>query len=64
MDTTETMVKFEVWHKNFNVDKKDNLLELPTEKALFGIFGIVDEEPINCRYVSEVENFMEMLNCV
>ena len=55
----ETLVKLEVWHKNYNLDKKDNLSEVPIEKAIFGIFGIVNEEPINCRYVDDTENLRE-----
>jgi hypothetical protein len=64
MEATETVVKFEVWHKDYNLDKKDNLNELPTEKAVFGIFGIVNEEPINCRYVGEAENLREAVKAI
>jgi hypothetical protein len=64
MDTTETIVKLEVWHKDYNLDKKDNLSEVPTEKAVFGIFGIVNEEPINCRYVAEAENLRDAVKDV
>ena len=56
--------KLEVWHKDFNLDKKDNLNEIPTEKAIFGIFGIVNEEPINCRYVSETDNLRDTVKDV
>jgi hypothetical protein len=59
METAENKVKIEVWHKDYNLDNKDNLNKVPTEKAVFGIFGIVNEEPINCRYVSEAENLRE-----
>ncbi len=59
MELTETLMRIEVWHKDFNLDKKDNLNELPTDKAVFGIFGIVNEEPINCRYIAEAENLRE-----
>ncbi len=64
METIENLVKFEIWHKDYNLDKKDNLKEVPTEKAVFGIFGIVDEEPINCRYVGEAENLREAVKNV
>jgi hypothetical protein len=54
-----SFVKMEVFHKDFNLDKKDNLNDIPTEEAVFGIFGIVNDEPINCRYVGEAENLRE-----
>ncbi len=59
MNTTEEIVKLEIWHKDYNLDKKDNLDEVPKEKAVFALFGIVDDEPINCRYISEAENLMD-----
>ena len=46
------------------MDKKDNLSELPTEKAVFGIFGIVNDEPINCRFIWETENLQEAVKDV
>jgi len=55
METTN-VVKIEVFHKDYNLDKKDNLSELPGEKVVFGIFAIVNEEAINCRYIGEIEN--------
>jgi hypothetical protein len=63
METLD-LVKFEVWHKDYNLDKKDNLSEVPIEKAVFGIFGIVNEEPINCRYVGETDNLREAIKDV
>jgi hypothetical protein len=53
---TESLVKSEVFHKDYNLDKKDNLNELPKEKVVFGIFAIVNEDPINCRYIDETDN--------
>ncbi len=46
----------EIWHADYNLQRRDNLSDLPVEKAVFGIFGIVDDEPVNCRYVGETEN--------
>ena len=59
MEATETLIRQEVYHKDYNLEKKDNLEELPEEKAVFGIFAIVDEKPINCRYISETENLQQ-----
>lgn len=51
--TKGKLVQTIIWHKHFNLEKKDNLAELPEEAAVFGIFAIVNDEPINCRYVGE-----------
>lgn len=59
MEATATIIRQEVYHKDHNLDKKDNLEELPEEKAVFGIFAIVDEKPVNCRYISETENLQQ-----
>lgn len=58
MDTTN-QVRLEVWHRDHNLDQKDNIQEIPAEAAVFGLFGIVDEEPVNCRYVGETTNLRE-----
>lgn len=59
MITKEVCSTLEIWHKDYNLEKKDNLSEVPTEKAVFAIFGIVGEAPVNCRYVNETENLRE-----
>jgi hypothetical protein len=56
MEAIQTLTKLEVWHKDYNLGKKHNLDSLPTEKAVFGLFAIVNDEPINCRYIGEAEN--------
>jgi hypothetical protein len=56
MQSTDTLVKLVIWHKDYNPDKKNNLDDVPGGKAVFGIFGIVNEEPVNCRFVGETEN--------
>ena len=53
---TSVISRLEVWHKDYNLEKYDNLNELPTEKAVFGLFASVNEEPVNCRYAGETEN--------
>lgn len=40
----------------YNLGQKDNLAAIPDQEAVFGIFGIVGEEPVNCRYVGEGDN--------
>jgi len=49
----------EVWHKDYNLDGKDNLQDLPAEKALFGIFAVVRSSPANCRYVAAADNLRQ-----
>ena len=56
METTVTLTRLEIWHKDHNLDKKDNLDDLPSERAVFGVFAIVDEEAVNCRYIGETAN--------
>ena len=52
----ENVVKIEIFHKEYNIDKKDNLDELPEEPAVFGIFAIIHEVPVHPRYVSSTDN--------
>ena len=59
METMTQPVQLEVWHARFNLDGKDNLQELPQESAVFGIFGIVHEAPVNCRYVASTDNLQQ-----
>ena len=55
------VVKLEIFHREFNIDKKDNLDELPDEPAVFGIFGIIHNTPIHPRYVGSTNNLREAL---
>lgn len=55
MDISVTR-RLEVWHKDYNLEKRDNLRDLPAEKAVFGVFASVNEEPVNCRYAGETED--------
>jgi hypothetical protein len=52
----ENVVKMEVYHKDYNIDNKDNLGQLPEEHAVFGIFAIIHEVPVHCRYVGSTDN--------
>jgi len=53
METTNALIRKEIWHRDYNLSKRHNLHELPQQRAIFGIFGIVNEEPVNCRYIGE-----------
>ncbi len=52
-------VEVTIYHKDYNLDKKDNLETLPTESAVFGIFAIIHEKPVHCRYIGEAANLQE-----
>jgi hypothetical protein len=52
----ENVVMKEIFHKEYNLDKKDNLDELPETPAVFGIFAIIHEVPIHPRYIGATDN--------
>jgi hypothetical protein len=56
METITAITKLEIWHKAYNLNMKDNLEEVPADRAVFGIFGIVNGEPVNCRYTGKSGN--------
>jgi hypothetical protein len=56
MNSTSNLVRQELYHNKYHLDGRENLDEIPPAQAVFGVFGIVDEEPANCRYVGEAEN--------
>ncbi|HLP45084.1 MAG TPA: hypothetical protein VK186_16215 [Candidatus Deferrimicrobium sp.] len=49
----EKIVQLEIFHKDYNLDKKDNLETLPEGEAVFGIFAIIHEKPVHCRYIGQ-----------
>jgi hypothetical protein len=55
----EKTVQTEIFHKEYNLDKKDNLDTLPEGEAVFGIFAIVHEKPVHCRYVGQAANLQK-----
>ena len=56
MNQSVALSRVEIWHRSYNIFKKDNLATLPLECAIFGIFAVVAGELVNCRYVGETEN--------
>jgi hypothetical protein len=56
---TEQLEKLEIYHQQFNLDKKHNLDEIPACKAVFGIFAIVNEEPLNCRHIDVADDLRQ-----
>jgi hypothetical protein len=57
----DKIVHVNVCHKNYNLDKKDNLDTLPTQPAVFGIFAIIHEKPVHCRFVGETDNLQQAI---
>jgi hypothetical protein len=57
--TTRSLTRLEIWHKDFNLGYRHNLEELPAGKAVFGVFAIVDDLPVNCRYAAETGNLRD-----
>jgi hypothetical protein len=60
----DSVVKMEVWHKDYNIDKKDNLNEIPEEPAVFGFFAIIHEVPVHPRYIASTDNLRKAVKDV
>jgi len=59
---TENEVKNVVlYQKDNNLDKRDNLDELPTTPSVYAICGRVNGQPANPRYVGESDNLQETI---
>lgn len=56
MNTSVDTVQTGIWHKDYNLAQQDSLAGLPGERSVFAIFAMIDDEPVNCRYVGESEN--------
>ncbi len=63
MQATSNKTRIEVilHKKDNNLDGKDNLDELPIEKAVYAICGRINGSPANCRYVGETVNLQEVV---
>ncbi len=58
---TPQLFSVEIWHKDFNLEEIDNLKTLPQQSAVFGIFALLDNQPMNCRYVGETGNLYQSI---
>jgi hypothetical protein len=61
---TDTIQAVEICHSPFNLKQKDNLHQLPSSGAVFGIFAIVNEQPVNCRYVGYTDNLQQTIRAL
>ena len=46
MDT----IKTDIYSQKYNLHSKDNLDLLPARPAVYGIFAIIDGQPVHCRH--------------
>lgn len=46
----------EIFHRAYNLDAKDNLTSLAARPAAYGIFAIIDGEPVHCRFAGHTRN--------
>ena len=52
MDTVRT----EIYSQKYNLNCKDNLDSLPPKPAVYGIFAIIDGQPVHCRHTGYANN--------
>lgn len=50
-----------IFQQDNNLDRKDNLDELPAEAAIYAVCGRVNGKPANARYVGETDNLREAI---
>ena len=48
-----------IFHKDYSVEGKENVKTVPKDPAVFGIFSMIHEKPVHCRYVGETENLQQ-----
>lgn len=60
----ENTVQLTVYHKDYNLDKKDNLDSIPEKPAVFGIFAIIHEKPVHCRFIGQSDNLRKAVRNV
>jgi hypothetical protein len=45
-----------VRHRDFDIEGCDNMELLPDERAVFGLFAMIRDEPVNCRYIGQTQD--------
>ena len=51
-----------IYQKDNNIDKFDNIDEIPEQPAVYAICGRVNDQPANCRKVGTTENLKETIS--
>ncbi|MFT7032452.1 MAG: hypothetical protein ACJA2S_000952 [Cyclobacteriaceae bacterium] len=60
--TDESVVKdFRIFKEDNNLDKQDNLNELPKENAIYTICSRINGEPANCRFVGLTDDLQNSI---
>jgi hypothetical protein len=50
-----------IFHKDNNLDKRDNIDELADQPAVYAICGRVNGNPVNCRFVGATDNLRKTI---
>jgi hypothetical protein len=50
-----------LFHKDYNLDGKDNISQIPKEPAVFGLCAMIHEKPTHCRYIGETANLQQTI---
>jgi len=58
---TKEVVQAEIFHRDYNLDKRHNLDVVPAERAVYGIFAIIHDKPVHCRFVGETDNLHDSI---
>ena len=60
-NSTKKVIDFRIYKEDNNLDKKDNLNEIPAKNAVYAILGRINGKPSNCRYVGITNNLQEAI---
>lgn len=56
-ETSDQLVEnFQLLKADNNLDRRENLEALPESPAVYGIFGRINGEPANCRFIGYTES--------
>jgi hypothetical protein len=58
LEGQEGISRLVLQHKDFNLDKKDNLDSLPAQAAVYAVCGRVNGQPVNARFVGATDNLL------
>ena len=48
--------RIEIYHPKYNLECRNNLTAIPTHCAVYGLFAIIDDQPVHCRFVGATDN--------
>lgn len=58
LDAQDGVSRLVLQHRDYNLDKKDNIDSLPAGAAVYAICGRVNGEPVNARFVGATGNLL------